>query len=67
MGITPDYSFREKKHSLRSVGLAVVASIRMQKMAQAWAGNKKLHETLMKKLESMKQKRVTSTPGKAGK
>lgn len=58
MGITPDYSFREKKHSLRTVGLAVIASVRMQKMSQAWAGNKKLHETILKKLEGMKRKGV---------
>lgn len=55
MGITPDISFREKKHSLRTVGHAVIACVRMRKMREAWEGNKKLHESLMKKLEAMKR------------
>ena len=55
MGITPDISFREKKHSLRTVGQAVIACVRMRKMREAWGENKKLHESLMKKLESMKK------------
>ena len=49
-------SFREKKHSLKTVGLTVIAFVRMQKMQQAWAGNKKLHESLVRKLEMMKKK-----------
>lgn len=56
MGITPDISFRAKPRSLKSVGLAVMASIRMKKMAQAWAGSKKTQESLLRKLESMKAK-----------
>ena len=56
MGITPDVSFREKKHSLRTVGFTVIACMRMQKMQQAWAGNKKLHESLLKKLDGMKRR-----------
>ena len=32
MGITPDISFREKKHSLKTVGLMVVACLRMKRM-----------------------------------
>lgn len=56
MGITPDVSVRHKKHSLRTVGLAVLASVRIRKMQQAWAGNKKLHESLLKKLEGMKRR-----------
>lgn len=56
MGITPDISFRQKKHSLKTVGLTVIACVRMQKMQQAWAGSKKLHETLIKKLDAMKRK-----------
>ena len=55
MGITPDISFRGKKHTLRTVGLAVVATVRMQKMQKAWAVNKDLHESLLKKLEGMKK------------
>jgi hypothetical protein len=56
MGITPDVSSREKKHSLKTVGLAVLASIRMRNIQQAWAGNRKLHESLLKKLEVMKRR-----------
>lgn len=50
-------SFREKKHSLRTVGLAVVASVRMRKMAESWAPQKKLNEVLLKKLEGMRRER----------
>nr|POE99332.1 hypothetical protein CFP56_52725 [Quercus suber] len=57
MGITPDITIREKRHSLKTVGLMVVACVRVQKMQQAWAGNKKLHESLMKKLEGMRKKK----------
>lgn len=55
MGIVQDVSVREKKHSLRTVGFTIIASIRMRKMAQAWAGNKKVHESLLKKLDGMKR------------
>lgn len=60
MGITPDVSFRERKHSLKTVGLMVLGCVRMQKMQQAWVGNKKLHESLMRKLEGMKRKQGKS-------
>ena len=56
MGITPDITIREKKRSLRTVGFAVIATLRMQKSQQAWAVNQHLRETLMKKLESMKKR-----------
>lgn len=71
MGISPDRTVREKKPTLKTVGTAVVAMLRMQKMAAAWSENKKVHESLLKKLESMKRsqsqgtkKRVTS--GRSG-
>ena len=56
MGITPDISVREKKHSLKTVGLAVLGCVRMRRMQQDWAGNKKLHESLLRKLEGMKRR-----------
>ena len=56
MGITPDISIRQKKHSLKSVGLAVLASVRMRRLQQDWASSKKLHESLLRKLEGMKRK-----------
>lgn len=55
MGITPDQSFREKKHSLRTVGWMVVASVRMKRMRDEWSGNKKLHDSLLKKLEQVRR------------
>ena len=58
MGITPDRSFRQKKHSLRTVGFTVVACLRMQKLQQSWAGSKQLQETLLKKLDGMKRKQA---------
>lgn len=56
MGITPDLTVREKRPSLKAAGLAVIATIRMRKMKEAWAGSRKLHESLLKKLEAMKGK-----------
>lgn len=60
MGITPDMAVRERRPTLKSAVIAVIAAGRMKKMQQAWAVNKKVHETLMKKLESMKRSRVIS-------
>ena len=56
MGVTPKTKTREQKPSLRSVAYMVMATVRMRKMQEAWAGNKKLHETLMKKLDGMRRK-----------
>ena len=56
MGITPDISFHEKKRSLRTVGFTIIACLRMQRMQKEWAGNKKLHESLLRKLEGLKRK-----------
>jgi len=55
MGITPDQSFREKRHSLKSVGLVVIAGLRMKRMSGEWAASRKLHESLMKRLEGMRR------------
>lgn len=57
MGITPDTSFRanNRKPSLRTAGLAVIAAIRMRRMREEWAGSRKLHDALVKKLESMRR------------
>jgi len=56
MGITPDITVREKRPSLKTAGLAVVACVRMQRMQQAWAGSKKLQESLLRKLDAMKRR-----------
>lgn len=57
MGITPDITIRERKHSVKSVGLTVVACLRMRKMMEGWAGNKRLQESLLKKLEGVRGER----------
>ncbi|KAI9707534.1 MAG: hypothetical protein M1836_000495 [Candelina mexicana] len=56
IGITPDRSIREKRPSLRSVGWMVLASVRMRKMQTNWAGNKKIHASLAKKVEQMRRR-----------
>lgn len=69
MGITPDFSFHEKKASLKSVGIAVLASVRMRKMAEEWRGSRKVQESLVRKLEGMgkgggKSRQKVSSSGK---
>lgn len=64
MGISPDVSFREKKPQLKTVGLMVLASVRMKRLAEGWAKNQEVHRALVKKLEGMKGRRVS---GKAAK
>jgi hypothetical protein len=56
MGVTPKTKVRDQKPTLRSVGYVIMATVRMRKMQEAWSGNKKLHETLMKKLDGMRRK-----------
>lgn len=54
MGITPGPATRQKRVSLKSVALGVIATIRMQKKSAAWAGHRRVQESLLKKLEGMK-------------
>jgi len=56
LGLTLDTTVRDegKRVSLKSVGLAVLATVRLQKWALDWAGSKKLRESLLRKLEGMK-------------
>lgn len=64
MGIHPDLSIHGRRPSLKTAGLAVIAAIRMKKWQQEWAASKKLHDGLMKKLESMRrggQRKSTAT------
>jgi hypothetical protein len=65
IGITPDATIREKKPSLRTLGFAVIASLRMQKMREAWAGNKKVQEALVRKFEGMRRGKGKSLGGGA--
>lgn len=55
MGITPDITVHERRPTLKSAALAVVAAIRMQRLADGWAQNRKIHDQLKQKLESMRR------------
>lgn len=55
MGITPDVTIQERRPKLKSAGLAVIAALRMQKLSEGWAQNRKIHEQLKQKLESMRR------------
>lgn len=52
-------ALRAKRPSLKAAGLAVVACIRMQRWSQAWAGERKVHEALVRKLDGMRRKGAT--------
>lgn len=65
MGITPDISIHSKKPSLKAAGLAVIATIRMKKLSEGWAANRKVHAQLVRTLEGMRRRSGrTSTPGR---
>lgn len=55
MGITPDITVHERRPRLKSAALAVIAALRMQKLSEGWAQNRKIHEQLKQKLESMRR------------
>ncbi|KAF2765558.1 hypothetical protein EJ03DRAFT_299853 [Teratosphaeria nubilosa] len=55
MGITPDVSFRERRHSLKTVGLMVMGVVRMRRLMESWAGSRRLQESLLRKLEGMRR------------
>jgi len=55
MGITPDITVHDRRPKLKSAALAVIAAIRMQKLADGWAQNRKIHEQLKAKLEGMRR------------
>ncbi|MCJ1432570.1 hypothetical protein MMC27_001927 [Xylographa pallens] len=55
MGLTPDRKTREKRPSLRAVGLMVIAGVRMRKMQAEWAVQKKIQASLVKKAEQMRK------------
>ncbi|MCJ1398665.1 hypothetical protein MMC11_001866 [Xylographa trunciseda] len=55
MGVTPDKKTREKRPSLRAVGLMVIAGVRMRRMQAEWAVQKKMQASLVKKAEQMRK------------
>lgn len=36
----------------------IIATVRMKKMQEAWAKNEKIHESLVRKLDTMRQSRT---------
>lgn len=55
MGITPDTTLRPEKPSLKRVGLAILATIRMRRGAEAWAKSRKIHDRLAGKVKEMRR------------
>lgn len=55
MGIHPDVSIHERRPRLKTVGLAVIAALRMKKWQKEWAAKQELHKSLVKKMESMRR------------
>lgn len=43
----------QRKPTLRTVGLMVIATCRMRHMAEEWAGQKKIRQAIGRKLEAM--------------
>jgi len=58
MGITPDISFRQRKHSVKTVGLMVLGVVRMKGMVERWAESRRVQESLVRKLEGMKGRKL---------
>ena len=55
MGVTPDRKTREKRPRFKAVGVMVLAGVRMQRLQKAWAGQKKIQASLVRKVESMRR------------
>lgn len=60
MGITPDPKTK-KKPTLRVAAMSVIFCLRTQKASKRWEESNKLQKALVKKMELMRGKRVTST------
>jgi hypothetical protein len=55
MGISPDQTIIEKRPTIRTVALMIMAASRMKKGAKEWAKSRKLHERLVERVEVMKR------------
>jgi hypothetical protein len=55
MGITPDITVHQRRPTLKSAALVLIAAIRMQRLADGWAQNRKISEQLKAKLEGMRR------------
>ena len=60
MGITPSRSIRDRRPSIKTVGLMVVFMARARKLAAAWAEKKKVQEQLALKVEGMRKMKTAS-------
>jgi hypothetical protein len=58
MGITPSRSIRERRPSIKTVGLMVIFLARVRKFARVWGEKKKVQEQLALKLEGMRARKV---------
>lgn len=56
IGITPDISYHKRRPGLKAAGLAVIALLRMKKMSDDWAVQRKVHAQLVGKLEAMRRR-----------
>jgi hypothetical protein len=61
MGITPSRSIRERRPSIKTVGLMIIFMARAKKMAKQWGEKKRLQEQLALKLEGMRAKKVVQS------
>ena len=55
MGVVPEVSVHEKKRSLKTVALGVLAMVKMKRRCEDWAESRELQEKLLKKLSVMKR------------
>ena len=55
MGITPDTTIHFARPSLKRVGLAVLATVRMKRGAEQWAKSRKIHDKLAGKVAEMRR------------
>lgn len=60
-------TIHDRRPKLKSAALAVIAAIRMQRLADGWAQNRKIHEQLKAKLEGMKRSSGRGVQGSARK
>lgn len=55
MGVVPEPSVHEKKHTLKTVALGVLAMVKMKKRQEGWQESKELQEKLLRKLSVMRK------------
>ena len=57
MGITPDRAIREKRHTIRTVGLMCIFVQRVRRLSGQWAEKKEVQKSIVRKFESMRSGR----------